>query len=29
MIDRLLAEAETEPKLKFTPGGSPKTSQVV
>lgn len=29
MIDRLLAEAETEPKLKFAAGGSPKTSQVV
>jgi small-conductance mechanosensitive channel len=29
MIDRLLAEAETEPKLKFAAGGSPKTSKVV
>jgi small-conductance mechanosensitive channel len=29
MIDRLLVEAETEPKLKFAAGGSPKTSKVV
>lgn len=28
MVDGLVAEAETEPKLKFTPGGSPKISQV-
>ena len=29
MIDCLIAEADREPKLKFTSGGSPKISQVV
>ncbi len=29
MVDRLIAEAEADPKLTFAPGGSPKTSQVV
>ena len=29
MVDRVIAEADKEPKLKFIAGGSPKISQVI